>query len=115
MNKIKKRDFLLGIGTVLLVLILILFMTLRGEKKGDYVRIQIAGEDYGVYSLYEDKEIVIEEEAGKNIVKIQGGKVRMLFADCPDQYCVKHAPIDNGYEPIVCLPHKVVVEIVDKK
>ena len=37
----------------------------------------------------------------------------MLEADCPDQYCVEHAAIDKVNETIVCLPHKVVLEITE--
>ena len=35
----------------------------------------------------------------------------MKEADCPDKYCVKQGKIKNVGETIVCLPHKVVVEI----
>lgn len=86
-------------------------MKLYKKNDGKTVRIQIDGEEYSVYSLFEDKEIIIEEKRGKNIVKIEAGKVSMIYADCPDQYCVHHAPIHDSYEPIVCLPHRLVVEI----
>lgn len=35
----------------------------------------------------------------------------MIEADCPDHYCVDHAAIDKVNETIVCLPHRVVLEI----
>ena len=35
----------------------------------------------------------------------------MKEADCPDQICVRHKAISKSGESIVCLPHKVVVEI----
>ena len=36
----------------------------------------------------------------------------MTDADCPDKICVNHATISDVGESIVCLPHRVVVEIV---
>ena len=35
----------------------------------------------------------------------------MIEADCPDRLCVKQKAICKNGETIVCLPHKVVVEI----
>ena len=37
--------------------------------------------------------------------------VEMKEADCPDKYCVKQGKITRTRQNIVCLPHKVVVEI----
>ena len=39
----------------------------------------------------------------------------MEDADCPDRLCVKQGRIKKVGESIVCLPHKVVIEIVGEK
>ena len=39
----------------------------------------------------------------------------MIEADCPDKLCVHQKAIERTNETIVCLPHKVVVEIQDAK
>ncbi|MFR4337598.1 MAG: NusG domain II-containing protein [Lachnospira pectinoschiza] len=36
----------------------------------------------------------------------------MTDADCPDKLCVKTGMISKTGETIVCLPHRVVVEII---
>ena len=46
---------------------------------------------------------------------IENGKVKMKEADCPDQICVHHRAISKNRETIVCLPNKVVVEIVSSE
>ena len=48
---------------------------------------------------------------GVNKVVINDGKVSMTEADCPDELCVKTGKISRVGETIVCLPHRVVVEI----
>jgi hypothetical protein len=35
----------------------------------------------------------------------------MAEADCPDGLCVKQHKIDKTGQTIVCLPHRVVIEI----
>jgi len=39
--------------------------------------------------------------------------VDVIEADCPDKICVKHTNIKNAGETIICLPHKLVIEIVE--
>ena len=39
------------------------------------------------------------------------GRIRRVSANCPDKVCVNQGWIDNGAVPIVCLPHKVTIEI----
>ena len=37
----------------------------------------------------------------------------MEEADCPDGYCKEQGHISKNKQTIVCLPHKLVVEISD--
>ena len=37
------------------------------------------------------------------------------YANCSNQVCADHDPIDEVGEQIVCLPHGVVVEIVERE
>lgn len=50
-----------------------------------------------------------------NLLAVSDACVRMEAADCRDQICVHHIPIAGGGESIICLPHKLVVEIVGEK
>lgn len=91
------------------------------NKQGNMVVITIDGEEYGTYKLNEDRVIEIAQEhlenkkdikcKGSNTVVIKDNQVYMSYADCPDQYCVKHTPLVDTSETIVCLPHKLVVKI----
>lgn len=63
------------------------------------------------YSLSENITDTIETENGINEIEIKDGEVSMVYADCRDQICVNHVPINKEHESIICLPHKVVVEI----
>lgn len=61
--------------------------------------------------MTKNQEIEIKTDKGKNIVWIHDNCVEMKEADCPDKYCVKQGKITKTRQNIVCLPHKVVVEI----
>lgn len=49
---------------------------------------------------------------GYNRVVIADGQVSVTEADCPDQVCVRHAPLDHTGDPIVCLPNRLRVTVV---
>lgn len=107
----KKGDMIL----ICIVLCLAAFgfgmMTLGGKEDGGTVTVTIDGTVYGTYDMTKDQEIVVDEALGHNRFQIQDGIVMMNEANCPDQYCVNHAPIHREGETIVCLPHKLVLEI----
>lgn len=54
----------------------------------------------------------VEDEFGSNTVLVEPGRIRISQADCPDQVCVDQGFISDGTVPIVCLPHKLMIEIV---
>lgn len=46
-----------------------------------------------------------------NTIEVRDGKIRIKGATCTDQVCVKMGFISKPGETIVCLPHKVLIEI----
>lgn len=78
------------------------------------VRIDVDGETLYNLQLSENAEQAVTSDYGTNVVQIKDGKVRVREADCPNQDCVDQGWIDNTSAQIVCLPHKLTVQIVDK-
>ncbi len=64
--------------------------------------------------LSKDDVLTVASSAGTNVVEVQSGKVRVSEADCPNQDCVDQGWISNARQQIVCLPHKLVVNITDE-
>jgi len=50
------------------------------------------------------------EYAGNTIVA-DTGRIHIAHADCPDQLCVRQGAITNALVPLVCLPHRLVIQI----
>lgn len=114
----KKKDlFLFGI---LLAIGIVGFVVFKGIQKSatlshQVLKISVDGEVYGEYSLKDKQEIKIGDT---NVCQIEeDGTVIMTKAECPDHLCVKQGKIRQFGESIICLPNKVVLEIVtdDKK
>ena len=108
----KKNDWIL-IGIILFIICTSFVLSFFYIEKGKAnVIISISGEVWGEYSLDEDQEIKINSG---NVLEIKDGQAYMKKADCPDQICTEHAPIQTDNEVIICLPNKVVVEIQCKE
>lgn len=105
----RKNDILLA-GVVLLIAVFgLLFYMNLGKQAAATITVTVNGEVYGTYSLKHDQEISI---GNTNQLVIKDGKADMIEADCPDQICVDHKAISKNKESIVCLPNKVIVEVV---
>ena len=108
----KKKDLILGAAVIVIALIMLFVMKICGSGKGNQVCIRVDGKVYGTYDLNTDREIEVNIDKNHNLVCISGGKAYMKEADCPDGYCMNQGRIDSGNETIICLPHKLVVEVI---
>ena len=92
----------------------VIFFLIPGEKQGNTAVITIDGQEYGRYSLSGEQTIEISSEKGQNTIVIRDDAVHMEEADCPDGYCIYRGDISRTGETIVCLPHRLVVEIISE-
>ena len=69
-------------------------------------------EEIDLAQVEEPYSLTLEDGSGTNTVLVEPGRIRVSEADCPDQVCVNQGYISDGTVPIVCLPHKLMVEIV---
>ncbi|MBR5633218.1 MAG: NusG domain II-containing protein [Clostridia bacterium] len=107
-----RNDILLA--AAMIVLSVALIITYRAiSDDGTHAAVIIDGKESGVYLLSEDTEALIETKHGTNLLVIKDGKAKVTDADCPDLVCVRHREIWASGESIVCLPHRLVIEIRD--
>lgn len=106
-----------------LLILLLLFVSgaallffVASHAPGYRVRISVAGEEVQIVSLDKNGSVKVqtgENEQDYNLVVIENGSVWVDEANCSNQICVEHAPISKVGETIICLPHKVVVTIIE--
>lgn len=106
----KKKDIIL-IAAVLVIALISLAAIKMTQKDGKEVVVTVNGKEVYKTSINKDQTYKIPVKNGKNILEIKDKKVTMKEADCRDQICADHKAIEKSGETIVCLPHKVVIEI----
>ena len=109
--KIRRNDIFLLIIVLLLGCILLIISKLTIGENGKEVVITVNGKEYGTYSLACTTTIEIVNEYGTNVIAIDDGRVSVIDADCKDGICVATAAISRTNEQIVCLPHRLVIEV----
>jgi len=82
------------------------------HEEAAFASIYVDGELYDKVALTEEGyEIEISSGKGYNLLKVSNMGIEMLESNCPDQICIGFGHIHSKDENIVCLPHRIFVEI----
>lgn len=114
---INKWDILLV--AVLLVLSLIpegIFYMTGNDAAVDrtYAVIQVDGKVYKEVPLSGHQgtdTIPIKTDDGYNLVVVKDDTIGIVEADCPDKICIGEGFISRPGATVVCLPHKLLIEV----
>ena len=125
---VKRNDTHNGRGNKRLNLILVLVIAavacaglvatrlMGANTNADTATVVIRDGEQNVYELPLDQDATktVTTDLGTNLIEIKDGRVHVEEADCPNQDCVHQGWIDAAGQQIVCLPHKLTVDIVDE-
>lgn len=109
-----KTDFIFILFLLLLGVFLSIMIYMPRTASGNYVEVRADGKVLYTYPLSTNRTEQIQTENGTNTFYIKEGIVYMKEADCHDKVCVNMHGISKTGETIVCLPHKLVLEIVNQ-
>lgn len=114
-QKRKIRNDIILVAVILIIAAAGLLFFGLNKEMGSSVAVNINGEQTAVYPLSVNTEVTIttgENNEHINVLTIKDGKAYISEANCPDGICAETRAAQYVGETIVCLPHKVVVEIV---
>lgn len=107
----KKFDIIIAVVIIAAAAVLYFGGVLSPKEKGAVAVIYVDGEEYKRLPLDTDAEVRVETKYGLNVITIKDGYADCVDADCKDKLCVSQKKINKVNQTIVCLPHKLVVEI----
>ncbi len=106
----KKNDFFI-IGLIFVICLSLALFTFKSDV-GNKIKITVNGQDYATYSLEQDAVYKIKTENGTNTLVINNGSAYFKDSNCNDKTCENMGAINALGQSIVCLPHRVVAEVV---
>ena len=107
---LKTGDWFLLLGGGALVAFLF-FHYLFAATSGKEAAIT-AGRTSSRYDLGTDRTVLAEGPLGQTKIVITGGRVWVEDSPCRDRVCVQMGKKKRAGEQIICLPNRVVVEVV---
>ena len=90
---------------------ILLSLPLLSQKEARFARITSKGAPVKTVDLMIDQEFTVD---GKNTVTVEGGRIAVTWADCPDHYCMKRGFCGGGTD-IVCLPNRLVISFLGQQ
>lgn len=113
---IKKLDIIIIVGLLILSFVPSLVLGLRNNQEytGTYAEISVAGDVVDkIYfkELEVEQNIPIKTSYGENTIHVSKDGIYMVEADCPDEVCLRDGMITKVGQSLVCLPHKLIIEI----
>lgn len=108
----KKKDIIIIAAALLLALGLYLLSQIAGGETATTVVVTVDGKEVLRRPLAVENTYEIKQEDGSvNVIAVEGGAVYMKEANCRDGLCIAQGKMKNAAKTIVCLPHKLVVQL----
>lgn len=111
-----RRPHIWIIALLILLMLLSLGAIFLMDSGGDTAQIFQDGILIEEISLSKDMQpytVTIQRGEGEeNIIEVAEGAIRVADATCPDRVCVHQGFIADDTLPIVCLPHRLTIQII---
>ena len=59
-----------------------------------------------------EETIEVNTKWGNNTVLVKDNQIAIIDADCSDEVCLEQGYISKPGQSIVCLPHRVMVQVI---
>ncbi|MGN0775499.1 MAG: NusG domain II-containing protein [Candidatus Ventricola sp.] len=108
----KKKDIIIIALALLAAGALYLVSQVSLGAQASVVVVTVDGEEVLRRPLaMEDRYEIAQDDGSLNVIRVEDGAVYMEEANCRDGLCIRQGKMRNGAKTIVCLPHKVVVQL----
>lgn len=109
-------------GAIILILIICSFIPVvvfslqqTPQKAAKQAVLRIDGKELRHFDLIKGQKSYTykytDKDGDYNLIEVSGDQIRIKDANCDDQICVRRGWASKDGETIVCLPHKLVIEI----
>lgn len=118
----KKGDKIAALLIICFIIISFLGSYMYKKQFKSHQSIAVIKQDGKIIKSINLKQVKAKEEFkinykdnNYNIIAVEPGKIRFVDANCPDKLCVKEGWISEPGQIVVCLPHRLMIEIEGDK
>jgi hypothetical protein len=104
-------DYLVIVGVLVGALVTIPLLRETAQASGRWAIVRLDGQIVHQLSLAKDQEVTVVGPAGETVIRVQGGRVRVLRSPGAQEICMRQGWIHKPGEALICLPNHVTIEI----
>ena len=110
--QMKPLDFVLVI--ILMIASFTPFLLLGGKQTISHqAQLRVNSQVIKTFDLTKNQTYTYQDDGGDiNKIEVRDGRIAIVYANCGDQICVRKVFINKTGQTIVCLPHKLVIEVI---
>lgn len=111
--KLKPFDFILVVFLMIASFIPLLFFV-NTHTSGQIAQLRVNNKLVKNFELNKDQVYTYFDKSDddRNKIEVRDGQIAIVDANCDDQICVRKGFISKTGQTIVCLPHRLVIEIM---
>ncbi|GFH40080.1 NusG domain II-containing protein [Lactococcus insecticola] len=111
--QMKPLDFLVILILMMASFAPFLLLSSRTQAPSNFAQLRVNGKVIKTFNLSKNSSYRYKAKDGDiNDIAVKNGKIGIVYANCDDQICVRKGFIDKVGQTIVCLPHKLVIEVM---
>ncbi len=107
-----KKDLLLVVIILVISLLMLLFFT--NSKSGNYAYVYYENNIIKKINLSIDSIYTVEGYNGSVVIEVLNNRVRVKEENSNNHICSNMGFVSSPLEPIICLPNKIVIKIVEQ-
>ena len=108
----KKKDIIMIAAMLLAALVLYLISQVSLGAEASTIVVTLDGKEVLRRPLaVENTYDIAQDDGSLNVIAVENGAVYMKEANCRDGLCIRQGKMKNGAKTIVCLPHKIVIQL----
>ena len=108
----KKKDIIMIAAMLLAALALYLVSQISLGAEASTIVVTLDGKEVLRRPLaVENTYDIAQDDGSLNVIAVENGAVYMKEANCRDGLCIRQGKMKNGAKTIVCLPHKIVIQL----
>lgn len=103
------------IGIILIIVIVSLVLINLNKKEGSMAEVYYEDRLVLTIDMNIDKEYTVDGALGKVTIEVFNKKIRVKEETSSKHLCSKEGFTSDSSRPIICLPNKIVIKIINKK
>lgn len=113
---LKTRAWIAILGGIFVIAVVAALLLCSAGSKKHIAKVYLGGEmicEIDLGNVDETYDFTVECDDGYNTIAVRPGGICVSAADCSDGTCMKQGWLEGGLTPIVCLPHRLIIQFDD--